>query len=398
MATIPTVPSEKDTTKVSFAQAVVDALSELNAEAGSSKSQLGNGSFEDVESGEPVLWNVTDFAGGSHAISDATESGGEAHHGQRSLQATATGGGGYVEALSGVFLPVGANNTVLVMGFGRRDTANLRIRVQVLYYNENQSLVATDTVEDNADTGVVYSIRSGISTAPSTAHFYKIKLICGESGGSIGGNVFFDGFASALLLRPFPLEPRGYPNAGTTTYTVPDGIKAVHITCAGGGGGGGGSTVGAGTGGGGGGAGHIEGHMVGVAPGDVLVVSVGAGGSGGTGGVSGSAGINSWVAAPSGNFANRYISAPGGGGGTDGPGGGAAGTGWNDGTAGGADGGAGADHVYGTQGAGGTGGGNGGDATGNCAGGGGGDHGTGNSSGGDGADGYIIITPHLGGI
>ena len=392
MATIPTVPSEKDTTKVSLSQAIIDTLSELNAEVAGGLGRLKNGSFEDVDAGEPTLWDVTDSSGGSHQISDATDSGGEAHHGQRSLQMTTTGGGGFVEALSSEFLPVGNGNTILCAGFARRDTAAIRTRIQLLYYNESQSLVATDTIYDNSGTGTSYALVGASSDAPATAHFYKVKLIGGESGGAIAGNVFFDGFASAALLRPPTMLPTSYGTAGATTYTVPDGVFAVHLTCAGAGGGGGSNDTGAG---GGGGSGFIEGHTVEVAPGDVLVVTVGALGAGGAGGGNdGADGGDSWVAPPASNFANRYIAGAGGGGGKDGTTG-TGGSGWNDGSAeSSGTGGNGADHVYGTGGTGGAPGVLGGDASGNCAGGGGAGSGTG-APGGDGADGFIIITPHL---
>lgn len=378
MATIPTVPDEKDTTKVSLTQAIINSLGELNSETGAT-SQLGNGSFEDIESGEPLLWVVTDNAGGSHAISDATESGGEAHHGQRSLQCVTTGGGGYVEALSDIFLPVGEDNVIRAQGFARRDTSGIRKRIQVLYYDEDLSLVSTDTMYDNSGTDLTYERVGGSSDVPATAHYYKIKLIAGESGGAIAGNVFFDGFIASILMRPPELEPVVYTSAGAGSYTVPSGVFAIHITCAGAGGGGGGGS----TRGGGGGSGYIEGHMVGVTPGDVLVVTVGAGGVGGGNTINGTDGGDSWVGVV--DFDNRYVAGDGGGGGV--ANGGAGGVGWND---GGSPLGEGGDHVYGTPGVGGAGG---TDATGNCAGG-GGSSGAGNF-GGDGADGYVVITPHL---
>lgn len=382
MAGVPAVPDEKDTTKVSFAQAVIDALTELSEEVGST-SLLKNGSFEDVDAGEPLLWVVSDSAGGSHAISDATESGGEAHHGQRSLQMTTTGSGGFVEALSDRFLAVGGGDTILCAGYARRDTSGIRKRVQLLYYDADKSIVSTDTLEDNSDSALTYVTIGGTSDAPANARFYKVKLIGGVSGGAIAGNVFFDGFSSVLFLRPSDLEPEIFSTAGATTYTVPPGVVAVHIAVAGAGGGGGSAA-----GGGGGGSGFLGGLTVAVSPNDVLVVTVGAGGTGGLPGNDGAAGGVSWVALPGGNFANRYASASGGNGGISGSGSKAGGTGWNNGAAGAASvGGAGADHVYGTGGAGG-----GNDATGNCAGG-GGQNAVGN--GGDGADGYIIMTPHL---
>lgn len=395
MATVPTVPSEKDTTKVSFAQAVVDAIAELNTETASSISQLGNGSFEDVSSGEPVLWVVTDNSGGSHSISDATESGGEAHHGQRSLQCVVTGGGGFVEALSDIFLPVGEGNTVAVAGFIRRDTASIRTRIQVLYYDEDLSIVSTDTVYDNSGTGTTYAF-TGLakSEVPATAHFYKINLIAAESGGAIAGNVFFDGFAANIPLRPLE-TPTIYTVAGADTYTVPIGAETLHIVCVGGGGGGGGSDAVFGAGGGA--SGNGRGMTPQVVPGNVLIVTVGALGTGGAAGVNGSDGSMSWVAPPGGDLENRYVGGEGGGGGIASSGSAGAGGSslWNDGQdAPGGNGGDGGDHTYGTKGAGGAGGGgDGGDATGNCAGGGGADNAT--NAGGNGAPGYIIITPNF---
>ena len=231
MATIPIVPSVKDTTKLSLAQAIVTALSELNSTlSGVSSGGLINGSFEDVSGGEPVFWTITDAAGGSHVISDLTDSGGNAIHGKRSLQMLTTGGGGFVEALSDDFIPCGELNTIKLLGFVQRSVASIRTRIQILYFNESESLIATDNIYDNSGTGLTWAIWSDVGAVPAGAFFYKVKLIGGESGGAIAGNVFFDGFLSIIsdyisVTGDYMLEEHQFGTELNGSYTKNGEIK-----------------------------------------------------------------------------------------------------------------------------------------------------------------------------
>lgn len=220
---LPGDPAVKDPTKASYAAAVNDALADLNARLSVVEGNLlPNGSFEfDLDSdGEPDVWTVTDLSGGSHAIDSVVF-----RHGAKSLNIVTTGTGGRAEALADTFISCGQRNVVLLTGFVNRDTANIRLRMQVLYYNAAETLIATDTRYDDSGATTGWQLIVKTSEVPSGAYFYKIKLIGGESGGgTVAGNTYFDGIASTLSYRAawavgeYLLDQS--PGAVTTTVAI----------------------------------------------------------------------------------------------------------------------------------------------------------------------------------
>lgn len=154
---------------------------------------LRNGSFEDDEAG----WTITDYSGGSHAISTSTR-----HHGEKSLAITSTvtaNGGG--DALSGQFIPVAEGRTYRVDALLSASGANVSSRLQVVWYDAGKSQVSAANVLDLTNTPTSATHYSSPMTAPATARFAKIKAIGGVPGaGSSAGTIFFD----ALIVADPP--------------------------------------------------------------------------------------------------------------------------------------------------------------------------------------------------
>lgn len=140
-------------------------------------------------------------------------------------------------------------------------------------------------------------------------------------------------FAGQLLAGVLDLalaagESHIYDQPGTYTFTVPEGMPNIRITCigAGGGGGGGGARdftgwYGGGGGGGGGSGSVVEGVYTNITPGTVLTIFVGTGGNGATGGfwwpgTDGDPGSDGQA-----SYVSGYLTAAGGGGGGGGSGG-----------------------------------------------------------------------------
>lgn len=188
-----------DPTEASNQNAQNDAIADLNARVSLTFGQgVANGSFEfDFDSdGEPDQWTITDFSGGSHEL-DTTEK----LDGGQSLKCVTTSGGGFVEALSDDFIPV-PPKVLISVPFGIKvSTATVRVRVQLLYYNASETLVGSSTVYDSTANPTDWEYKNYADRIPfgasvSTAKYYKVKLIAGESGGSVAANVFFDSVSS----------------------------------------------------------------------------------------------------------------------------------------------------------------------------------------------------------
>jgi len=415
MAVIPDDVSAGEATKASLINAINAALADLESSIGGVAGEfLANGSFEVSSGGEPSNWTITDFDGGTHVIDTSNK-----FHGDQSLKVTTDATGGRSEVLSDDFIPVAEGDVIEVVGYVDSDTADIRTRAQILFYNAGESLIGTDTIYDEADTGLAWAQFRGWSDgAPNGAAFFKVKLIGGESGGSTtAGNINFDG----ISLRRSPFFSDGqiiFTSSGT--FVVPGFTHIYAMGVGGGGGGGGGSSSGGfAVGGGGGGAGGYIETMLKVVEGETLTITIGTGGTGGAGAANvglagdGNDGVDTTIA----SGATTIMLAGKGFGGTGADGtigggdadfgiGGSAGVGFgsssaatdgvNGGKSSGTDsGGDGGDVLpqRGTGGTGGTGLQDGGDGVvpGGAGGGGGGDEDDGGNAGGDGADGKVIF-------
>lgn len=146
-------------------------------------------------------------------------------------------------------------------------------------------------------------------------------------GGGVGWSAWVRWYGTESELDTRYRQTRGltaFQTAGAYSFTVPADVSFVFVELVGGGGGGGGAVSAAGSGGGGGAGGFASG-WVGVTPGQVITVTVGAGGAGGVaadGAAGGNGGSTSFGAAMSatGGVGGLLSSAFGNGGGIGGAG------------------------------------------------------------------------------
>ena len=336
---------------------------------------LKNGSFESGTSG----WTLTDYSGGSHAISASQHA-----HGKQSLAITSTvlaNGGG--NALSAAFIEIGSDEFYQWESWIWASVANVSGKLEVNWYDNAQALISTSVLYTSNNLPTTKTLNTGIIKAPNTARYVKYKMTGGiPASGSATGTVYFDG----QRLGDFAGIGGSLKYLANDTWVCPAGVDTVYITAisGGGGGGGGNGASGGGGGGGGGSGGLLIATLIAVTPGSSYTVTIGGGGAaGGVNAGGGTGGTTSFGSA---------LSIPGGGGGYGfgaGAGGGAAGGGGNGSFAGSA-GSAGVSGVGGGDG-GGPGGAtaNSGAGTANTGGGGGG--GYGNAGGGAGGSGFLIV-------
>lgn len=172
------------------------ALANLNSRtAGIETLVLPNGSMEfDLDSdGEPDNWSITDLgsAGAIHVI-DSTAS----NDGVYSLKCSITSTGGYVEALNDTILPIYEGARIEV-GFGYKSSlATARVRVNIRWLTAAGSLVTeVSAFDENTSHPSSFIHLNGYivtAVAPSTARWFQIKLIAGESGNTVNADVWFD--------------------------------------------------------------------------------------------------------------------------------------------------------------------------------------------------------------
>jgi hypothetical protein len=183
-----------------------------------------NGSFEfDFDGdGEPDEWDVEDFAGGSHSLDTTNDL-----HGATALACVTTVGGGYVQATSDQFIPVaGGVEHVEQMGVVEVLTAANRVRFQILWYDDAQTtVVGTAAIFDaTVNTGGVFQVR-GEAIAPSTARYYKTRLIAGESGGSTASTILFDGIRTIVFQGTvWDGKTTETTHSSTTTEVIQAGV------------------------------------------------------------------------------------------------------------------------------------------------------------------------------
>lgn len=189
MATVLIDRNIGDPTRLSDNNAKNDAIAELQASIGAATSAgLPNASFElDTDTdGEPDGWTATDNAGGSHSINTSESIGGT-----NAMEFVTTVGGGWVEMETTEFLK-GGNVGGMLSGWFKTDTASVRIRVQVLEFDTEFSILNTTTFIDETPTNIDEWFLLSEGRYPVEGPYYKVKIIIGESGGSIGATVLLD--------------------------------------------------------------------------------------------------------------------------------------------------------------------------------------------------------------
>jgi hypothetical protein len=191
-------------TEASSQNAQNDAIATLASNfalvSGSNAPLNGSYEFDFDTDGEPDEWTVEDFSGGSHALDTTNDL-----HGAQALACTTTVGGGWVQATSDQFVEcAGGIDRIELILETEVQTASQRVRAQILWYDAAQTtVVGTSSIFDSTvSVGTIRII--GQDIAPSSARYYKVRLIAGESGGSTASLVIFDGVRAGPFRGFFP--------------------------------------------------------------------------------------------------------------------------------------------------------------------------------------------------
>lgn len=250
---------------------------------GSTSTGVGfNLSFEDDTDGNgvPDSWGVyarggsatgVSFTGSGGTDSYSSPTGGTftldtatTQHGSKSAKFTCTSGagnGGGAIQNSG-WIPCDANSIVELSWWARTSASGIDCSAEILWYSDKSDTSAylskttlwTDTA--NGPNSYWYQL-GGIAKAPSTARYYKIRLIAGILNNDVSGSVWFDDvqlnaprFNKKIQFTASTFNVTSFIGA---SYWLPVGntIQA-KVTCVGGGGSGYTTSTGGGGGGGGG--------------------------------------------------------------------------------------------------------------------------------------------------
>jgi hypothetical protein len=314
-----TVPAVGDPTKkTAFAETAIGNLAflyNLMLSLTGAREVIINGSFEsDVDSDNvPDGWTASPFAGGTVAREESTVlADGKARHGKWSVKFTAAAGtgGGTLELTDPFECTPGRN---LEFTWQMKGTADVRNKVDVIFYDPTGTLISTVNIYDEATANpTAWTLLNGIAAVPGTAAFCKLKFTGADSSDPTNGSVWIDDVK--VNARPVPVQSRYERNVpGTYKFVVPNGVTLIEVTVLGGGGGGGGGQAAGSNGGGGGGGGGAARSFLSVTPGGTHTFTIGAGGTGGGTNNAGTAGAAStWV------FGAVTLTGNGGGGGLEG--------------------------------------------------------------------------------
>lgn len=184
--------------------AVVWTKDNVNISTASSVAQTGNaianGSFEDgtdgTTAGAPINWTLTTYTGSTFLVDPV-----DASHGGFSAKCTSTGSGG-ATLVTNSFTAVG-NNEVVVWKLRTKSTvADVRNIVSIAWYTLAQVLISTTSLIDDSTTNpTVWTVKSGTTTAPANAAFYKVTLVGCSPSDPTQGSTWFDGVEFGNLPR-----------------------------------------------------------------------------------------------------------------------------------------------------------------------------------------------------
>jgi hypothetical protein len=276
-----TKPLQGEATKKALIDAIVDDLTYLNTLVESLRQvNIPNGSFEVDNDGDgvPDKWIRILFATSSAGV--RVSGGGDM--GQYSFKFTSVGGagsgGGYL--LSFDYFECGPLRTVQVSWQLKSSVANIRNKVELLWYDNAQNQIGSTVLYDNqTNNPTVWTRMVSAAYPPSTARYGKLRITGADSSNAVAGSVEFDDFQfnqDGLFLKQTT-----YDTAGTFTWICPANVFVARVTLIGGGGGGsvGATLNNANGGGGGGGGGQLQQSLVPVTPGTSYAIVVGAGGA-----------------------------------------------------------------------------------------------------------------------
>lgn len=150
---------------------------------------MPNGSFELLSNGLPQGYNITEYTGGTVAISST------AIHGGNSLAITSTvlaNGGGF--ATQQEYKPITQGKRYGFEIYRWASVAGVSCEAQVIWYNSVKTQISASVVFTDTSTALAANKYSGVVTAPATAKYARVLCVGGKPGvGTAVGTVYFDG-------------------------------------------------------------------------------------------------------------------------------------------------------------------------------------------------------------
>jgi len=204
-------PKVGDSTKLSFANTVIENLADINARIGATGSLSGgaipNGSFElDAdEDNIPDAWLCEFYPGGTGGIDSASAS-----HGTRSCYGVhpggITGNGGMSAVTDGFFIC--SSRTPVAVNFQLRSSVATTLnQVFLLWHKADKttaSVAQTNLYSAGSGNPTAWTRHVRAATPPSDAAFFKVGFVAAGVGGA-AGTTWFDDFS--LWPSGVPLPP-----------------------------------------------------------------------------------------------------------------------------------------------------------------------------------------------
>jgi hypothetical protein len=172
-------------------------ISEASSEAQSLKSDIPNGEFEiDSDSdGIPDNWTASTYPGGTVTLDTSGKLSG--NNCIKMVHPGGSGnGGGYIDS---DYMPVSANTPFFFSWLHYATAAGMKNQVLVRWYDASKVYISSTTVYDSTSNPTSAKHFLGWSgNPPSTAKFFKIRFVGGESSVNVAGTAYFD----AVTVRP----------------------------------------------------------------------------------------------------------------------------------------------------------------------------------------------------
>ena len=168
---------------------IVDSFTAINpSEVGTSIAPniALNGSFEDLSGTNPTNWVQTLYSAGA-GVQDT-----DSIHGKYSWKFTSAGsGGGYITSET-AFL-VAYNRPILLYWDMKSSVADVRNVIDILWYDDTDSLLSTTTAYDNSTTNPTsYTRKYYTATPPVNAVTAKLRLYGCHSSDNTAGSTWYD--------------------------------------------------------------------------------------------------------------------------------------------------------------------------------------------------------------
>lgn len=280
-----TKPVQGDPTRKSLADGIIDDLNYLySLIAGGSSLSIPNASFEsDVDANSlPDQWTRTLYAGGSFALTGDGLADTECQHGRRAIKFIHPGGGGngggYIDTDN--FIECTPTLPIVINFLHKATAAGMRNKVDVLFYDAAQVAISTTSAYSSITNPTSWLPIIAHVACPSTARFFKLRLIGGENTNTTAGSAYFDHIEARQIVLPRQIILDQVLSGTTNEWVCPAGVFIVQATLIGAGGNGG--TGSATLAGGGGGGGGVARATLSVTPGTSYQIVLGAPGTAST--------------------------------------------------------------------------------------------------------------------